>query len=463
MSKERPYQSFITKLIQQVGGKENITDVTHCITRLRFRLENDSFAKDVEVKKNSEVIDLVKKNGQYQVVIGTEVKDVYEELMEQLEIIDKSDTRDGEIKETNKKGVFNTVLQTITGSISPIIGVLAASGILKGIVAALVGFQLISETSFLFILLSAIGDAVFYFLPIILGFTTARRMNSDSIVGAVLGAVLIYPSIVQIATNEGIAEIFGLSINIQTYTSTVFPVIVAVFLSSHIEAILKNYLPNYLKMIFVPLFSMVIVSTIMLLLVGPIINWVSGLLSSFINGLYTISPTLFGAVVGGTSQLLVVFGLHWGLLPIAINDLTQNGFSYFIAINSGTMIAQGAVALAVFMKTKKVQTKELSLAATISAFCGITEPAVYGITLKSKRILWISSLCSALGGALGGLLKLKAFGFAGSLIGFSSFINPKTGIDHNFYAYWVVSIFTLIITFICTYFIALKEDVVETI
>lgn len=463
MSSTYPYETFVKNLILEVGGKENIVDVTHCITRLRFRLKDDNIANDVSVKKNKEVIDLVKQNGQYQVVIGTQVKDVYEELSRQLDITETNENINRQDSVTEKKGIFTAILQTITGSISPIIGVLAASGILKGLLSALVGFSLISEKSFVFILLSAVGDAVFYFLPVILGFTTARKMKSDPIVGSVLGAVLIYPSLIQIATSGSSTEIFGYSFTIQTYTSTVFPIIVAVFLSSYIEIFLKDHLPNYLQMIFIPLISLVIVSFIMLLFVGPIINLFSEFLSVIINGLYDISPILFGAVVGGTSQLLVVFGLHWGLLPIAINDLAQNGFSYFVAINSGTMIAQGAVALALFMKTKNVKTKELSLAATISAFCGITEPAVYGITLKSKRILLVSSICSGIGGVLAGLLKLKSFGFAGSFIGFSSFINPSLGVDNNFYVFWIVSILTLVITFIATYYIALKEDVVDNI
>lgn len=461
MKKNQTYQAFITRLIQQVGGPENIDDVTHCITRLRFRLKDETLADDSEIKKNKEVIDIMKQNDQYQVVIGTEVKDVFEELERQLQITDEE--IDTSVKATKKKGLFNSIFQTITGSISPIIGILAASGILKGLIAIFVSFHLLTETSFAFILLSAIADAVFYFLPIILGFTTARKMKSDQIVGAILGAILIYPSIVQIATSGEAATIFGLSINIQTYTSTVFPVIVAVLLAGYLEKFLKKYLPSYLQMIFIPLISIVIISSIMLFLVGPVINSLSLFISMIINGLYGISPILFGAVVGATSQLLVVFGLHWGLLPIVINDLTQSGFSYFIAISSGTMIAQGAVALAVFAKAKNSQTKELSLAATISAFCGITEPAVYGITLKNKRILWISSLCSGIGGALGGLLKLKAFGFAGSFIGFSSFINPTTGIDQNFYVFWIVSIFILVLTFTCTYFIALDDKVMETI
>ncbi|AUI72539.1 glucose PTS transporter subunit IIA [Companilactobacillus alimentarius] len=460
------YDQLAADIVENVGGTENINSLIHCITRLRFYLKDDSKANDNAIENLDGVISVAKAGGQYQVVIGQAVTDVYDAVIAQIgpEFTNDNATAEAVKKTTEeanqkndpwsviKRGISNFI-GVLTASMIPIIGILAGSGILKGILAALTGFKVLSTTSGTYVILNSIGDATFYFLPIILGFTAAKKLGSDPIVLGIVGGIIIYPSIVTLASKASTAStsFLGIPTTLVSYTSSVFPIIVAAWLGKCVEKFLKKVIPLYVRSVFVPILEALILSLVIIIGVGPIITVLSKGLSDGLVSIYSFSPTLSGFVLGGVYQAMVIFGLHWGLIPIVINDIATNGHSYINSILSITMVAQGGAVLAVFLKTKNKKLKEVSLAAAISAFCGVTEPALYGVNLKYKRIFIVASISSAIGGALTGFLKVNNYALSGALIGFPAFITPGVGIGSNFYGYLISHYGTLLISVLLVY------------
>ncbi|USJ86519.1 glucose PTS transporter subunit IIA [Lactiplantibacillus pentosus] len=481
-SKSKPnstskYAALATAIVTNVGGPGNVNSVIHCITRLRFYLKDEHRAQDAVIANLDGVIDVAKAGGQYQVVIGPAVNEVYDAVMAQLGPAFADTTAGtptatatqaaGAPTETDaptgwlprlRHGV-SQVIGVMTAAMIPVIGILAGSGILKGILAALTGFHVLTVTSGTYMVLNAVADATFYFLPVILGFTAAKKLGSDPIVLAIVGAILIYPSLMTAAGHATTAQItfFGVPTHLMSYAASVFPMIVAAWLGVSVERGLKRVIPLYLRSVFVPILEALILSVIVLVVIGPLITMISKGLASGILAIYNFSPALSGLAIGGLYQTMVIFGLHWGIIPIVINDIATNGHSYLNAILSITMVAQGGAVLAVFLKSKNKPLKEISLAAAISAFCGVTEPALYGVNLKYKRVFVVASIASGLGGLLTGLLHVNNYALSGSLIGFPAFITPGVGIGPNFYGYLISHYGTLLIATTLVYLFGFSD------
>ena len=471
------YAALATAIVTNVGGPGNVNGVIHCITRLRFYLKDEHRAQDAVIANLDGVIDVAKAGGQYQVVIGPAVNEVYDAVMAQLGPAFADATAGtptatatqaaGAPTETDaptgwlprlRHGV-SQVIGVMTAAMIPVIGILAGSGILKGILAALTGFHVLTVTSGTYMVLNAVADATFYFLPVVLGFTAAKKLGSDPIVLAIVGAILIYPSLMTAAGHATTAQItfFGVPTHLMSYAASVFPMIVAAWLGVSVERGLKRVIPLYLRSVFVPILEALILSVIVLVVIGPLITMISKGLASGILAIYNFSPALSGLVIGGLYQTMVIFGLHWGIIPIVINDIATNGHSYLNAILSITMVAQGGAVLAVFLKSKNKPLKEISLAAAISAFCGVTEPALYGVNLKYKRVFVVASIASGLGGLLTGLLHVNNYALSGSLIGFPAFITPGVGIGTNFYGYLISHYGTLLIATTLVYLFGFSD------
>ena len=481
-SKSKPnstskYAHLATAIVTNVGGPGNINSVIHCITRLRFYLKDEHRAQDAVIANLDGVIDVAKAGGQYQVVIGPAVNEVYDAVMAQLGPA-FADTTAGTPTATATQAAgaptetdaptgwlprlrhgMSQVIGVMTAAMIPVIGILAGSGILKGILAALTGFHVLTVTSGTYMVLNAVADATFYFLPVVLGFTAAKKLGSDPIVLAIVGAILIYPSLMTAAGHATTAQItfFGVPTHLMSYAASVFPMIVAAWLGVSVERGLKRVIPLYLRSVFVPILEALILSVIVLVVIGPLITMISKGLASGILAIYNFSPALSGLVIGGLYQTMVIFGLHWGIIPIVINDIATNGHSYLNEILSITMVAQGGAVLAVFLKSKNKPLKEISLAAAISAFCGVTEPALYGVNLKYKRVFVVASIASGLGGLLTGLLHVNNYALSGSLIGFPAFITPGVGIGPNFYGYLISHYGTLLIATILVYLFGFSD------
>lgn len=460
------HQPLAATIVAAVGGAPNVQSVVHCMTRLRFKLKDSAAAQTARLRATDGIIDVIQAANQYQVVIGAAVNDVYDAVVKLLgprEPVTASSTERPQTVVAGLKRGLGNVIGVMTASMVPVIGILAGSGILKGILAALTGFHVLDSVSGTYMVLNALADAVFYFLPIILGITAAKKMAVDPIVMAVVGAVLVYPSLISAAQRATTADIavFGLPTHLVNYSASVFPIIVAAWLAKYVERYLKKWVPLALRSILVPILEVMVLGLVVLIGIGPLITVLSRGIANGIMAVYNLSPALSGLIIGGVYQTMVIFGLHWSLVPIAINDIAMNGHSYLNAILSVTMVAQGGAVLAVFLKTRHRKLKNLSLAAAISAFCGVTEPALYGVNLKYKRIFVIASVVSALGGMLTGLLRVDNFAMSGALVGFPAFINPKVGIDANFYGYLITHYGTLVLTTVAVYLFGFSDRLVD--
>ncbi|MBU7450800.1 glucose PTS transporter subunit IIA [Leuconostoc citreum] len=486
------YEKLAADIIAGVGGKQNVVKVIHCITRLRFYLKNHELADDQGISQLNGVagVNYAESLGQYQVVIGPAVTDVYDEVISQLGdgVADDSAKSNNNTDSASKNPIirgFQAIIGTITGSMMPIIGLLAAGGMLNGFLslfsnkASFPAIYFIDPASSTFTILQSMAMAPFYFLPILVGFSAAQQLKSDPFVVAAIGAFLVKPEFIGITNPHVVdgklaepakavgslfgvslnATFFGLPINIPSYAYSIFPIIFAAWLARPVGNWLKKHLPLVLRSIFQPLFTLLIVGAVVLVFVGPAITLLSQGISTIINWLLHLNYPLSGLIIGGLYQALVIFGLHWMVVPLIANEIAQTGHSTLNAIVNFTMIAQGAGALAVWAKTKIPSLKGLAGAGFLSAMAGITEPAMYGINLKYGRVFWMANIGGAVGGLIAGLFNLNMYGFTGSLIGFPSFAVPKgqAGSANNMLIFWVAAIATIAVAFLMAYFFGFKD------
>lgn len=430
------YENLAKEILENVGGKENINSLTHCVTRLRFRLKDESKANDEALKNNPGVVTVMKSAGQYQVVIGNHVPLVYADVCELAGISNGTQ----QVEEEAPQGLFNKLIDIISGCFQPILGPLCAAGIIKGLNALLV-FVLGSSfnNSGTYMILNAIGDSIFNFLPIILGYTAAKKFNVNVIVGMIIGATLCYPTIQTdtlsaagkaIGTLPFIGSYYTKFIGIPfvsgNYTSTVVPVICIVALAAQIQKIAKKFVPEMLQNFFVPFFVLIISLPIGLLVIGPVVSLLTTVLSNMFAGLYAFSPIVTAFVIGALWQCLVIFGLHWALVPMAMVNIGNLGYDTILPGMLGTTFAATGVLAAMYLKLKDENKKALAIPGVISAFCGVTEPAIYGFLLPEKAPFVFSCIGGAVGGAIMGTVAVKQYVIGGlGIFSVVNFISPK--------------------------------------
>lgn len=476
------YDRLAKDIIEAVGGKENILSLTHCVTRLRFQLQDETKAQDSILKNMDGVITVMKSAGQYQIVIGNHVKQVYETILPLLELEGAVTT-----EVPVKKKFFDAILDTISGIFQPVLGIMTAAGMLKGFNALFQSLHWYSSTDGFSIFMNTIGDAFFLYFPIILGYTSAKKFKLNPFLGLVIGAALCYPAIqsTTLATMgdplytllEGTpfvspvyTTIFGIPLIALDYTSTVVPVILVTFMAAKVEKIFNRYTPQNIKFFFVPMVTIFISLFFGFLIIGPVATFLAKFIANTMLDLRALSPTLAGFLIGGLWQILVIFGIHWGLLPIYINNIATMGFDNIMAPFFATTFAQTAVVLAIYCKTKDKKMKEMALPAAISGFFGITEPAIYGITLPMKKPFIISCIASAIVGAYYGFANLSEFIVGGiGIFEFPSFIQPGSSDLSNMMIAAIGVIIAVIISFIATFLlykdkeVSLKEKVSQVI
>mgnify|MGYP004526157751 FL=1 len=430
------YENLAKEILENVGGKENINSLTHCVTRLRFRLKDESKANDEALKNNPGVVTVMKSAGQYQVVIGNHVPLVYADVCELAGISNGTQ----QVEDEAPQGLFNKLIDIISRCFQPILGPLCAAGIIKGLNALLV-FILGSSfsNSGTYMILNAIGDSIFNFLPIILGYTAAKKFNVNVIVGMIIGATLCYPTIQTdtlsaagkaIGTLPFIGSYYTKFIGIPfvsgNYTSTVVPVICIVALAAQIQKIAKKFVPEMLQNFFVPFFVLIISLPIGLLVIGPIVSLLTTVLSNMFAGLYAFSPIVTAFVIGALWQCLVIFGLHWALVPMAMVNIGNLGYDTILPGMLGTTFAATGVLAAMYLKLKDENKKALAIPGVISAFCGVTEPAIYGFLLPEKTPFVFSCIGGAVGGAIMGTVAAKQYVIGGlGIFSVVNYISPK--------------------------------------
>ncbi|WP_338211743.1 beta-glucoside-specific PTS transporter subunit IIABC [Lactobacillus juensis] len=390
------------QIIDGVGGKENVSGLTHCFTRLRFVLKDESKASKGKVSSIEGVIQVVEASGQFQVVLGNKVEAIYDEIMPLLE---STATEDDE--QDKKVGIGTKILNVVTAIFTPTIPAIAASGMLKGIlaVAALIGLNVYHvdiKTFNTYIILNAASDALFYFMPVILARSAAKVFKTNEYIAMTLGATLCYPTLVELMTGNKAVTLFGIGITKANYVSSVVPIIIAVFVLAYVEKFVKKIMPDVLKIIMVPTLSLLIMVPATLMIFGPIGIYIGNAVNWAYHYIMNLSPILLGAFVGGIWCVLVIFGAHRAIIPIGINDVAKTGRQNLLAFAGAANFSQAGAALGVFFKTKNKNLKTVAASATVTALFGITEPAIYGANLRLKKPMVYAVISGALGGALMG-------------------------------------------------------------
>lgn len=434
------YQQLAETIVTEVGGKENIISLTHCVTRLRFKLKDENKANDETIKQLEGVVTVMKSGGQYQVVIGNHVSDVYEDVMPLIgEVNTTAQTDTGK-----KESLFDRFINVISGIFQPVLGLMSAAGMLKGLNILFSILGLYSETSGVYIFLAGISDALFMYLPVILGYTAAKKFNLKPLMGVLLGLALCYPAL-QLSTLSEVGkplytlfegsmfsspvylDIFGIPLISVDYTSTVIPVILIVYFASFCQRLFDRVIPDVVKFFIAPMLTMVVALTIGFLVIGPIATFGSNLIAEGVLAVRNFSPMLSGALVGFFWQILVIFGLHWGIIPIYVNNIATLGYDNVMMPFFAATFAQTAVVFAMMLKTKDKQLKRMAFPSVISGIFGITEPAIYGITLPRKTPFIISCIASGVAGAYYGFANLREYIFGGmGIFEFPAMINPET-------------------------------------
>ena len=390
------------QILDGVGGKENVSGLTHCFTRLRFVLKDESKASTDKVSSIEGVIQVVEGSGQFQVVLGNKVEAIYDEIMPLL------GTTETENDEQDKKvGIGTKILNVVTAIFTPTIPAIAASGMLKGIlaVAALIGLNVYHvdiKTFNTYIILNAASDALFYFMPVILARSAAKVFKTNEYIAMTLGATLCYPTLVELMTGNKAVTLFGIGITKANYVSSVVPIIIAVFVLAYVEKFVKKIMPDVLKIIMVPTLSLLIMVPATLMIFGPIGIYIGNAVNWAYHYIMNLSPILLGAFVGGIWCVLVIFGAHRAIIPIGINDVAKTGRQNLLAFAGAANFSQAGAALGVFLKTKNKNLKTVAASATVTALFGITEPSIYGANLRLKKPMVYAVISGALGGALMG-------------------------------------------------------------
>ncbi|MCR1869627.1 beta-glucoside-specific PTS transporter subunit IIABC [Longicatena caecimuris] len=470
----KDYKQLAMEIVKHVGGKENISSLTHCVTRLRFQLKDETLADDEILKKMDGVVTIMKSAGQYQVVIGNHVAAVYADVCEVAGISEASSQQENKAH----KNVFDALIDTISGIFQPILGIMTAAGMLKGLNALFLAMGWYSDASGSAIFMNAVGDALFMYLPIMLGYTSAKKFHLKPFVGLVIGATLCYPAIQQstLAASDPLytlfsgtlfespvyMEIFKIPVITMDYTSTVVPVILICYFAAKCQKGLERFIPETLKFFFVPMFTLFIAMFCGFVVIGPIATFASNLIAGGIMSVRDFSPLLAGALVGGFWQALVIFGLHWGFIPVYINNIATLGFDNVMMPFFGATFAQTAVVIAMMIKTKDKKLRALCAPAAISGIFGVTEPAIYGITLPRKKPFIISCIASAIAGAYFGFANLREFIMGGmGIFEFPAMIDPATNNMDSLIVGIIGAVGAMAIAFILTMIFYKEETVAD--
>lgn len=413
----RDYSNLAKTIIDKVGGEENVQSLNHCMTRLRFVLKDEGAADTEKLKQTEGVLDVLQASGQYQVIIGTHVEHVFnavEQVRGQASNKKKdagegnqenseSNQKGGQGEKSEKKGL-SLVMDTISSIFLPIMAGMMGAGILKGMLVMFTTLGWMSTESGTYAVLYAGADAFFYFLPLVLAVTAARRFGANQFIAMAIAGAFLYPNLVSLF-NAGTAISFvGIPVKLINYGSSVIPVIVAVYALAKLEKFLNKIMPQLIKGIFVPVLCIVIMVPASLMVIGPLTSMLGNGVAAGYTALYELMPAVAGLVLAIIWPVLVIFGAHWGLIPIVMNNFAVYGYDTLLPATIGTNFAMGGAALAVCLKTKNTNLKQLAGSSSFSAIIGgVTEPAIYGVNLKYRKPFYIACISTGIGGIIVGL------------------------------------------------------------
>lgn len=406
------YQELGDKILALVGGRENVTGLTHCATRLRFNLKDEGKAQTEALKKTPGVLGVVVSGGQYQIVIGNDVNHVYRPIAEKCSL-----TQDGggDRQKGEKKGIGARLIDTITGIFTPVLPAITAAGMLKAVLSLLVAFKLVDTAASTYQVINFMADAAFYFLPVLLANSAAKKFGCNPYLAMMLGGMMLHPNFINMVTaskesGEAI-RLFFIPIYNASYSSSVIPIILSVWFMSLVEPLADRISPKPIKFFTKPLLTALVAGAAGLAVLGPVGYVIANWIAAGVTGLNTYVSWLVPMILGGVFPLLVMTGTHYGIIPIGINNRMTTGFDTIVyPANLASNIAQGAAAFAVAVRTRKAEIRQVASSAGITAVCGITEPALYGINMRFKTPLISACIGGAAGGLFMGLFTVKNYG-----------------------------------------------------
>ena len=386
------------ELLELVGGRENVNNLVHCATRLRFELKDEGLARKKEIEEKSYVLSVVVSGGQYQIVIGPKVTEYFAAVMKLLNLEEGKKEEDG--------GNMS-LLKVISGAFSPLIPLLAGSGMIKALLMVLVEFGLLADTSSTYAILAAAGNAVFYFMPVFLGITLSKQFGGNMYVGGAIGAALLEPSFTGLIGQEGVAFL-GLSVVPVDYATTVFPLFIISFVYAFLDKKLKKWIKQELQMFLVPMICLLVLVPMAILVFGPFGTTIGNTVSAVIAWLFDFSNVLAGLVLGATYPFLTILGLHWGFTPITLQNLNLYGGDVLEGAAVCCVYAELGIAIGAYLKGRKgSKIREIAGPTILTGFlAGVTEPILYGIVMRYKRLMAIVAVAGGIGGAINGLFHV---------------------------------------------------------
>ena len=401
------YYKTAMELLKELGGNDNITNVTHCATRLRFILKDESIVNKDKVAKIPGVITTVQAGGQFQVVIGNHVKDAYEHMIKMVTIDEEAAKGTG-----NKKvGIVSRIIDVISAIFAPFLYTLAACGILQGILGVLVALNAIDTAGGTYQILNFISWTAFTFLPVLIAVTASKKFGVNTFIALVIACALVCPDYIAMVNAAKPVYFLGMKVQLLSYTSSVIPIILSIWIASYVQKFFDKYLPIVIRNLFTPMFTIAIMVPLTLLAFGPIGNTIGGAIGGIYNTLYNLSPIVAGLVVGGLWEVLVIFGVHWGITPVTVGNYANLGYDTFTGLQASAVFSQAGATFGVFLKTKNKDMKGVSASAAITGLFGITEPAIYGVNLRLKKPMICGCIAGAVGGAIGGAFHAVSWSY----------------------------------------------------
>lgn len=467
--KNDQFTKIANEIINEVGGSNNISTVTHCMTRLRFILKDSSIPNDDSLKKIKGVIGVNRSAGQYQIIIGQTVPKVYDTLCKKLGIqkkdgIDENLDIDIPNEKVTFKNIGSIILNKVTGSLTPIIPVLVVSGMFK-MLATVLGpllLGILSENSASFQLFTFVGDAGFYFLPVILGYTSAKQFRVTPVLGILMGAILIHPTLINIVAEGNDFNIFGIPMQLVNYSSSVIPILLCMWILGYVEKFFKQYVPTSLSTIFAPTLSILVMLPISLCILGPLGGWMGNLVNLGFNAANSrggIISIIAIALIGALWSFMVMTGMHLVLITTMMVVYTQVGYDNFLAPGAtAATLAVSGMCLGAALKSRNKEDRSLALGFFIAAFVGgVTEPALYGLAVPKKRPFIGMAIGGFVGGLYGGITHTTSYmmGSPTNFLFFTSFVGPNVT---NVINAILTGAIALIVAAIATYIIGIENE-----
>lgn len=458
------YENLANQIIDLIGGLKNIDQVWNCTTRLRFKLFDDSLIQDDKIKALNGVLGTQKNNDQYQIIIGNDVAEVEKYFEQKMNGNDNIVATSARTKVSSKKreNILNQIIDAISGIFSPILPAIIGAGMMKCILSILTLVHAVSPDSGVYLVFFMISDAAFYFLPFLVAVSASRRFHLNEFIGLSAAGVLLYPTLINGAAKHlPPIDFLGLKIPYLGYSSSVIPIILVVWLMSFVYKYVDKYMPKVLRFILTPVITLIITIPIGLFALAPLGNYLGTLLSSILDWLFTYAGPLAGLLLAGLNPLIIMTGMHYAIMPIAIQNLARTGYdNFWLPFALISNIAQAGALFALGFKFKKSEDKSIAFSTCVSAILGVTEPGLFGVTLKLKKPLYVAMIAGGVGGLVGVLMGVRTYSFsAPNILILSTYIAPNGNIQ-GLIAIIVAIVISFVLAFVLTLF--LKIDALNT-